>query len=558
VVVLGALCACIGLIIGPSLEVPSVSAASIGVYQAGHRGGTLTILAATSAGSIDPQVNDTAQYWQLYPSAYDGLLAFEPVSGSSLPQVVPDLAVSLPTVTNNGRTYVFTLRRGVRFSTGQAVSARDVVASFRRLFRVSGSAATSFYRGIVGAPACLSAPDRCTLAGGVVGDPSTGKVTINLRAPDPDFLFKVAIPPASVLPRLTPARDSATTPIPGTGAYMIKSYRPGTSLVMARNPNFREWNRQAQPQGYPDAIVERFGRSPSAEVTAVENGRADTMYNDPPAERLPELWSKFAAEVHLNPLMASWYLPMNVNIPPFDKLQARQAVNWAIDRGAIVRLFGGDRIASPACGVLPPGLPGHVDACQYTRPAGSTWQEPDLGRARQLVRESGTAGRKVQVIVSDTALERAIGAQVARTLGAIGYRANVRAIPASIQFGYIQNSANQVQISLTQWFSDYPAASDFLDLLLGCHSFVPRSSSSLNISGYCDHHMQDQMDEAMTATSDPTSTRRLWARVDQEVMTASPVAPLVTPNHVDLLARRVGNYQWSRQYRMILSQLWVR
>src|SRR5690349_15751747 len=225
-------------------------------YQTAHRGGTLRLVAKAAAGTLDPKVNYTLQYWQLYQGVYDGLTAFKQVGGQDSFTVVPDLAEALPAATNGGKTYVFTLRKGISFSDGSPLTTDDVVASFRRIFMVSSPTAGSFYNGIVGADACLKTPATCTLDGGVIGDAAKGTVTINLTAPDTEFLYKLSVPHASIQPKSAPDKDAGSTPVLGTGAYMVKSYDPNKSLVLVRNPSFKEWNREAQPEGYPDQIEE--------------------------------------------------------------------------------------------------------------------------------------------------------------------------------------------------------------------------------------------------------------------------------------------------------------
>ncbi|MCZ3388941.1 MAG: ABC transporter substrate-binding protein [Actinomycetia bacterium] len=537
----------------------SASSAAGGAYDPAHAGGTLTLLAKSAGGTLDPQINYTLQYWQLYQAAYDGLTSFKKVDGADSFTVVPDLAEKIPQATRGGKTYVFTMRKGIKFSDGTPVTTDDVVASFQRIFKVSSPTAGSFYNGIVGADACLNTPATCTLAGGVVGDKAAGTVTINLTAPDPEFLYKLSVPHASILPASAPSKDAGTTPIPTTGPYMFKSYDPNTSLVMVRNPYFKLWSQDAQPQAYADEIDYKFGLTVEAEVTAVENGQANWLFDPPPADRLAEIGSEYASQAHVNTLTAYWYAPMNVNIPPFNNVKARQAVNWAIDRNALVKLYGGPELAAPVCTILPPDFPGHVDNCQYTNPAGSTWQGPDLAKAKQLVQESGTAGQPVTIIVSDDEVNAAMGEYLQSVLNSIGYKATVKAISGNVQFTYIQNTKNNVQISLTSWYQDYPAASDFLNVLLGCASFTPGSDSSINIAGFCDKTIQAQMDAALkTEQTSMDAANKQWAAVDQAVMTASPQAPLITPKLIDFLSADTGNYQFSKQFYMLVSQLWVK
>ena len=378
-----------------------------------HRGGTLKLVAKAAGGTIDPHVNYTLQYWQLYQATYDGLLGFEKAGGNAAFTVVPDLATAIPTPTNGGKTWTFKLRNGIKFSNGQPVTTNDVVASFRRIFKVKSPTSGGFYAGIVGADACLKTPATCTLKGGVSANAAARTVTINLTAPDPEFKYKLSVPHASILPAGTPPKDVGTKPIPGTGPYYFKSYNPNRSLVMARNPYFKEWSVKAQPDGYPDQITQTFGLTVEAQVTAIQNGQADWTLEQPPADRLSEIGTKYASQVHVTPLTAFWYIPMNTNMAPFNKLKARQAFNFAVDRNAAVKIFGGKNLASPSCQVLPPGFPGHKDYCPYTKNPGTKWSAPDVAKAKQLVKESGTLGQKVTVVVPDDEVNKAMGVYTA-------------------------------------------------------------------------------------------------------------------------------------------------
>jgi peptide/nickel transport system substrate-binding protein len=261
----------------------SSSGSGSSAFQPQHKGGTLRLVAKSAAGTFDPQVNYTLQYWQLYQSMYDGLLAFKKVGGQDSFTVVPDLASAMPKVTNSGKTYTFTLREGIKFSDGKSLTTDDVVASFQRIFKVSSPTAGTFYNGIVGADACIKKPADCTLDKGVVGDASAGTVTINLTAPDPEFPYKLAVPHASIVPKGSPAKDAGTKPLPSTGPYMAASYDPNRQLKLVRNPHFKEWSREAEPQGYADVIEYSFGQTVESEVTAVQNGTADWMYDPAPS-----------------------------------------------------------------------------------------------------------------------------------------------------------------------------------------------------------------------------------------------------------------------------------
>ncbi len=534
----------------------------VGAGQSGttasHRGGTLKLLAKAAGGTLDPQVNYTLQYWQLYQATYDGLLAFKKAGGNDAFTVVPDLAENLPTPTNGGKTWVFKLRKGIKFSNGQPLTVKDVVASFQRIFKVKSPTSGSFYAGIIGAKACLAKPATCTLKGGVVGNAKADTVTINLIAPDSEFKYRLAVPHASILPANAPPNDGGTKPIPGTGAYYFASYDPNKELVMKRNPYFKQWSHDAQPDGYPDEITQSFGLTVEAQITAIENGQDDWTLEAPPADRLGEMGTKYASQVHVEPLTAFWYLPMNVNIPPFNNLKARQAVNFAIDRNAAVKIFGGPNLATPSCQVLPPGFPGHKDYCPYTKNPGTKWSAPDIAKAKQLVKESGTAGEKVTVYSADDDVNKAMGVYIQSVLNEIGYKASVKPISVNIFFTYVQNTNNKVQINVQQWYQDYPAASDFLYVLFGCESFHPGSDSSINFSGFCNKPINAQMHKALTlAVTNEPAANILWAKIDKQVTDQAPMATLFNPKHVDFVSKRVGNFTFSKQFYWLVDQSWV-
>jgi peptide/nickel transport system substrate-binding protein len=525
---------------------------------ADHRGGKMRLVANAAGGTLDPQINYTLQYWQLYQSMYDGLVTFKHAKGSEGFIIVPDLAEEMPQAQDGGKTYVFKLRKGIKFSNGQDLTVKDVVASFQRIFKVSSPTSGTFYNGIVGADACLKTADTCTLEGGVVGDEAANTVTIHLVAPDSEIFDKLAVPHAVILPASTPTKDQGSTPIPGTGAYMAAAYDSNKQLKLVRNPYFKEWSKDAQPDGYPDEIDMDFGLTEEAEVTAVENGQADWIFDQPPADRLGELGSKYKDQLFINTLTAMYYMPMNTNLPPFNNVKARQAVAYAIDRKATVKLFGGPKLAAPACQILPPGFPGYEPYCPFTKNPGGKWTAPDLVKAKQLVKESGTAGQKVTIVVEDLAPNRAIGVYMQSLLKSLGYVADVKVMSSNLQFTYIQNTKNKVQMSLTEWYQDYPAASDFLNVLFGCDSFHPESDSSVNIAGYCDKEIDAKMKDAQaTGITDDAAANKKWAEIDRAVTDAAPAAILFTPKHVDFISKRVGNFQFNGQYYWVITQSWV-
>jgi YVTN family beta-propeller protein len=333
-----------------------------------HRGGTLRLVSNSDVyiTSIDP-TDDTysLSQAQILLMTNDGLVGFKRVGGVEGSELIANLATSLPRPTNGGTSYPFRLRPDIRYSTGQVVKPEDVRASIERGFKLRSRITRDYFRGVVGAEACTSQPKACDLAEGIVTDPAANTVTFRLSRPDPEFLLKLAQPTAFVVPAGTPASDVGTSPVPATGPYMIQTFVPKKSLVLVRNPRFREWSRAAQPDGYPDRIEwnpSGRGSSPieaNMAVDAVLAGRADYfgLGGDQPAgDRVEELTTRYASQTHRYPYQGQFAMYLNTRVPPFDDPRVRRAISYAVDRRAVQKLYPG--LAQITCQYVPLGVIG--------------------------------------------------------------------------------------------------------------------------------------------------------------------------------------------------------
>jgi YVTN family beta-propeller protein len=546
---------------GPLVDGPAGRWVGVASGGARHAGGTLTIASTLpEVRSLDPAVLDDITPLALLGMTNDGLLTLNHVGGPDGGQVVPDLAVAVPSPSDAGRTYTFRLRRGIPYSSGAAVSPRDVRRSFERLFELE-SAGRSFYDRIVGADACRPGT-RCDLSRGIVLDERGQTVTFRLTSPDPDFLHKLTLGYAFVLPASTPSR-AAQTPLPATGPYVIRHHRPGREIRLERNPRFHVWSQAAQPEGYPDAIVWRLGQPAEAAATAVIHGRADLMPNNggPPPTRVEALRTRFPAQLRSNPAMGTDFFFLNTRAAPFDDVRVRRAVNYALDRNRTVAIHGGPGAATPTCQLLPPQMPGFRSYCPYTRGGGSDgrWRGPDLARARRLVDASGTRGMRVRVWSTPTpAIARDQGRYVTQLLRRLGYRASLRLLPDDEFLRYTDNSRNRAQVVSGGWGADYPSPSAFIGKLT-CRGFIPNSESTFNTGQFCDPAFDRKVAraEALQVTN-RAQALAAWSRLDRELTARAVWLPTATGTVTDVVSERVGNYQFHPFWGVLVDQLWVR
>jgi YVTN family beta-propeller protein len=527
----------------------------VGVVAGGseHSGGTLTVV------NVDPPSIDPTG---LGPTAAtnDGLVSFDHVAGPDGAQPVPDLALSLPAPTDQGRSYTFRLRPGIRYSNGQFLKASDVRSSFERLFTMHSPETSTNYN-IVGAQGCI-AHRRCDLSHGIVTDDKQGTVTFHLTAPDPDFLLKLAEPDAYVLPASTP-RHQARWALPATGPYKVGAYVPGREIRLVRNPYFHQWSSAAQPEGYPDQIVWKLGLTPARSAMLIERGQADLMPNlgPPPHGSRTVLATRFPGQLRVNPFMLTDFFFLNTRAKPFDDVRVRRAVNYAIDRNRIVQIYGGSDFAQPTCQILPPEMLGYRRYCPFTRDPRSDgrWLAPDLQRARRLVAASGTAGMKVNVWDTpepQIALDE--GRYLTALLRQLGYRASLHLLEINQFYAYTNNSSNNAQVVSGGWSADYPSPSDFIGRLT-CANYTPHSTSNIDNSEFCDPAIDRQIARAESVqATNPAGSQILWARLDRELTDRAIWLPTVNGKETDVISTRVGNYQYHPFWGALIDQLWVR
>jgi peptide/nickel transport system substrate-binding protein len=378
-------------------------------------------------------------------------------------------------------------------------------------------------------------------------------VTFHLSRPDPDFLFELSdFAYAAPLPAGVPDHNSHKEPLPGTGPYEISTVNQ-RGIFYVRNPYFHEWSYAAQPNGNPDRIIWENTKSHAQSIWRVERGRADWTWDAISPSQLRAERVRSPAQLHSNPIYAVEFLPLNTHLAPFNNLLVRKALNFAIDRNKIADMYGGSYAAQPSCQPLTPGLMGYSRYCPYTKQpsADGTYHGPDLARARRLVARSGTRGDRITVIgaTNELVVPREESAYVGRVLRSLGYRVRVDVLPRASITPAMQRRA---QIQTTgDWLADYPTPSSYVPALFACHGGLT--------NGYvCNPRLDREMADAVSLqNSRPRRAGILWRRVDHQIARAAYWVPTVDESSVDLVSKRLRNYQFSPLWGFIPDQAWI-
>ncbi len=515
--------------------------------SAAHIGGTLTI-AAEDLPVYDPALGTAPPHY--YLGVYDGLVAMRKVDGIDGYDLVPDLAQSQPRATEGGKTYTFTIRPGIRYSDGRPLKPADFRRGITRTFTAptpGGPGSPDLFAGLVGGRHCLENPGSCDLSAGITTGAHT--VTFHLTVPDPNFVYRLALSHASPAPPGSPTDAvTATNPIPGTGPYAITAVTAGKSALLTRNRFFQPWSAAAQPSGYPDRI--RIVSMNGTQATnAVLDGTADVVYhNEVPQARRRALELNHPDLLHRDRLAFTWYLQPNTFEPPFDNVYARRAISYAVDHRRFLGGYGSG--GDPTCQLLPPGFPGFAPRCPYTTnpDAAGGWHGPDMTRARQLVRRSGTEGDAVLIWWHEAlAVE---GRYLAGVLRRLGYDVRLRLLVNEDYWPGAFDPGTHKNVTGIGWIADWPSPANYLQDLLACGN-LPRM--------YCNPALDRLMASAFAQQErDPALADRLWRQASRVAVDDAAMIPLINGDQVVLVSERVGNYQSSDMLGPLFDQMWVK
>jgi peptide/nickel transport system substrate-binding protein len=471
----------------------------------GKTGGTIKIGHTSMPDYLDPALSFTVDGWQAELQAYPGLLVFPHKSGPDGAEPVPGLAEDMPDISTDGKTYKLQLRDNLKFSDGTPIKASDFKKSIERLL-AQDSQGSSFYTGIVGAEEYLK-----TKKGDITGikpNDQTGEITINLTKPRGSFTFELAIPFAAVVPGDTPKSNQTKNPPPGAGRYTIRNVRINRGYEMVKNPNFSpSLEGTAVDAGKADKFDVGIYGSEANQVTRITRNELDFMVDNPPADRVAELKSKYEGKRFRQFVTPStFYFFLNTEAPPFDDLKVRQAVNYAVDPDAVNRVQGG--VIAPQNTFLPPPVPGY-----------QKWPDlypHDVAKAKALIKEAGAEGDKVTVWGNPESPTKETIEYYADVLNDIGLDAEVKIIAASTYFTTVGDRGTKAQTGWYNWFQDYPHPADFIDILQNPDNVKATGNNNVQYNAK-DKELARKINAAAAEPELTDEVKKQWADIDREI-----------------------------------------
>ena len=450
------------ILLGLAVAVAAGAVATVFAAGAGAAAPTVTLLYGTAPDHLDPQLAYTTQGEEAGWVSYLGLYTYAHKNGAAGGTVIPGLASGPPKVTNGGKTYTMTLRKGLVYSNGQAVKASDFAYTIERALKLNWGG-DSFFTGYIVGATDYSTGKASTISG-ITTNNATRTITIHTLIPYGAFPNILAFPAAGFVPTGTAMSDLSNTPPPGVGPYMITNVVPNVSWVGAINPRYA---KEAIP-GVPvakvtiDAKVESNTTTETEDVLSNSADLFDTGDSIAPA-LLAQIKSNAPHRYGTIPVVQNFYFFLNTTIKPFDSQLVREAVTMAIDRNALSRLDGGNLI--PGCYFLPVGMIGHpTKPCPYGDPATSP-TAATIAKAKTLIAKAGDTGAAVTVWSETRSPRQQFATYYASVLTALGFNVTLKVLADHSYFPTIGNLSLNPQTGFADWNQDFPNPSDFYFLL---------------------------------------------------------------------------------------------
>jgi peptide/nickel transport system substrate-binding protein len=559
------------------------------------KGGTFRVQteAFEWTGNFDP----TGEYLGTALGIYTNMLVrtlmgYTHEEGSAGNELVPDLAAEEPEVSDDGLTYTFTLRDGVKFSppVSREVTSKDVAYAFERIGTEALVAQYGFYYDIIKGMAEFKEGKAKTISG--IQTPDDKTIVFTLTEPTGDFLYRVSMSATGPIPPevgkcFTKAGEYGRDVV-STGPYMIEGadqvdatscktlkpmsgFNPNQKLYMVRNPDYDPAtdNPDYRPS-YLDRVTIDLNTNAKDIFNRIKGGQIDMEQAGVPPEVVREYTTNSDLEDNFKVFSGdrTWYLTMNLTQPPFDDIHVRKAANWVMDKEGLRRAWGGPTAGEIANHIVPDTM-FNGDLDDYA-PYQTEGDAGDLDKAKEEMKQSkydsnqdgmcdAPECKNVLHVTRNTDIWVNMEPVIEQALGKIGIQVTTREFEDS--YTVIQTVKRHVPISSTPgWGKDFADASTFM-VLFDSGSILPEGNVNYSLVGLTPDQAKDigaegTVEGIPSVDSDIDACGKLdvgderltcWEDLDKKLMEeVVPWVPYLDATNRDVISDAVVNYTYDQ------------
>jgi peptide/nickel transport system substrate-binding protein len=503
------------------------------------KGGTVYVLSAYGFDALDPANNYKTDSQDVGRLIYRTLTFIKDAPGED-PSIQPDLAETLGTPSDDGRTWTYRLRAGLKYEDGRPITAQDikygVMRSFDRdVFPLGATWMPDLLENKTDFESPYATPEKDLTS---VETPDDRTLIFHFSGSQPDADWIMSMTYTSPVPKDKDTKQAYDNHPVASGPYKIESYQLGTALSLVRNEN---WDSATDPNrpAYPDRFQFELNADQDAASERLIKSDGKDAFAVPLNGILPASEFAKAEDPAIKPRFVNGPGPcvdfLTMNTQKLTDPGVRQAIALAIDRQSIQSTYGGDIFGSVADSVIPSDLPGYVAPNLGLTPTGN----PD--EAKKLL--EGKSVPPLHMAVSDSASGATSKkyAQIEANLKAAGFEVVVDPHPDE-ELSSLVTGVDGWDIDPSGgWCFDWPTAAAVVVPLMGPNE-DGTSWGSNNPGKYFESKLSGQLQELKSSTEDSAATAKKFVDVANEIQTTGwPFLPTLHENDPEVVGANVTN-----------------
>ncbi|MDH6516353.1 peptide/nickel transport system substrate-binding protein [Streptomyces sp. SAI-135] len=508
------------------------NAATKGVVNAStQKGGTVTYEYSDVPDSFDPGNTYYAYMYNLSRLYARPLMTFAPGPGEEGNKLVPDLAESAGQPSDGGKTWTYKIRSGLKYQDGTPITSKDVKYAVERsnFARDVLSLGPNYFQQFLQGGDKYKGPYKDKSAEGLksIETPDDNTIVFKLNRAFQEFDYLVATPQTAPVPQAKDTGVDYVKSIVSSGSYKFQSYKEGQQAVLVRNEN---WDAKTDPlrKQYPDKIVVKLKVNAETIDQDVQAGDAIDLGGTGVQAATQ---AKVVNDANLKSNTDNTYggrlvyMAINTQVAPFDKVECRKAVQYAIDKVSVQTAEGGPIRGDIATTVLPPDIPGYEKADVYA----TTGNKGDAAKAKEQLKACGKSSINTNISArSDRPQEIDAATAIIASLKKVGINASLKQYPSGKYFTDYAgvptfDKKQNIGLHMMQWGADWPSGYGFLQQIL--HGDAIGASGNTNLSYLNDKQINEMLEKAI-ATEDDSARNALYAQIDKRAMDLSALVPL--------------------------------
>jgi peptide/nickel transport system substrate-binding protein len=545
------------------------AASSQVVNASSQTGGTVNYVLSGTPESTDPGNIYYAYEWDYVRWYARSLVSFTSAPGNAGLKLTPDLATGLGQVTDNGLTWTYHLKSGLKFEDGTPITSKDVKYGIERSTNYAPDVlpnGPTYFQEYLTDPTYPGAykdptPDKMGLTG--IDTPNDTTLVFHLQKPFSDFDYLATLPETAPVP---PAKDTGanyqTHPV-SSGPYMFQSYDPNKGFTLVKNPNWSASTDTTRKQ-LANQIVVTYNVNANDVDNRLLNGSADVDMQGTgvQAAARSKILNTPSLDANADSTLTGrvWYAALDTQIAPLNNVHCRRAIEYGVDKVADQTAYGGPLAGGqiPST-LLPPNVVGYTQFDDYEF---LTQQHGDIAKAKSELQQCGQPnGFTVNISArTERPAEMNAAQAVQQALSKIGIKTDIQPYPQGQYFSDFAGVPNFVHqhdlgIMMMGWQADWPDGLGFFSQIADGRAI--KTAGNTNIEEENNPQINTLLDQA-AATTDASSRTTMYDQIDKLMMSDAVVVPMVYATTLLYRNPKLTNVYVSQPYGMYdYSQLGV-